>query len=83
MMYKSVQEEWPYTNDEVWLRWTTDGVTFHEEIVHEDKIGSIDCLGVPEWRPLDAPEWMNEKQKAHFDCTKGSWEKKVGALANE
>lgn len=77
MMWKSLKEEYPFQNDEFWLKWTEDGVNYKEEIIHESKINTIHSLNVPEWRPLDAPEWMNEKQKAHFDATKGPWREKV------
>ena len=63
MMYKSLREEWPYHCEVVWLRWTTDGVTYHEEQVSEAKIGEIQALDIPEWRPIDPPEWAEEHEK--------------------
>lgn len=77
MMWKSLKEEWPYTNDEIWLRWTEDGATWREEKVHESKIPSIYSIDIPEWRPLDPPEWMSSSQKDVFDKTHGSWTNRV------
>ncbi len=83
MMWKSLKEEWPYTNDEIWLRWTEDGATWREEKVHESKIDAIFCIGVPEWRPLDPPEWMSSAQKEVFDKTHGCWTNRVMAAQDE
>lgn len=80
MIWKSLKEEWPYTNDEIWLKWTADGVTWREEIVHEKNIDSIECIAVPEWRPLDPPEWMTTAQKDKFDGERGAWAKRVNAV---
>ncbi len=63
MIYKSLSEEWPFECEEVWLRWTTDGVNYREEIVPENKIDAVQCLGIPEWRAIEPPEWMSEEDK--------------------
>lgn len=80
MIWKSLKEEWPYTNDEIWLKWTTDGINYFEEIVHESRIDQIDSLGVPEWRNLDPPEWMGTADKERFSQMHGSWISKIEAI---
>lgn len=85
-MWKSLKEEWPYTNDDIWLKWTTDGVTWQEKIVHEKDIDCIDCVGIPEWRELDPPEWLSEVQREQFDelRQKGiSWNHRVSQIDRE
>jgi len=83
MIWKSLREEWPYVDDEIWLRWTEDGVSYQEAVVHEKKIPEINCLGVAEWRPMDAPEWMTDRQKEKFDKIPGSWQKRVTLACEE
>lgn len=80
MIWKSLKEEWPYTNDEIWLRWTPDGINWREEIVHENNINSIECIDVPHWRPLDPPAWMTTEQKDRFDGTRGDWITRVNEV---
>lgn len=77
MIYKSLREEWPYSNEEVWLRWTTDGVNYREEIIHEKKIDQIECLDIPHWRPIDPPEWMSPAQQDQFIASKKSYREKI------
>lgn len=60
MIWKSLQEEWPIEHDAVWIRYTKDGISYHEEVVSENGIIGIECLGIPEWRPLDVPEWLED-----------------------
>lgn len=63
MRYTSLREEWPLTHESVFLRWTTDGVIYHEQIIKEADISKIECLGIPEWRPTEEPEWLKEVQQ--------------------
>lgn len=86
MIWKSLREEWPYSNDEVWLRWTTDGVNWNEKITHEKDIDRVECLGIAEWRELDPPEWMSEPQKIRFQQMREegvSWQNRVSAINKE
>ena len=77
MMWKSLREEWPYNDDEVWLRWTTDGVTYHEKTVHEKQIPEVECIGIPEWRSLDPPDWLDARQKEEFLGMHGPWTSRI------
>lgn len=63
MIYRSLREEWPYQHEKVWVRWTEDGVNYREELMGEAQICDINALDIPEWRPLDPPEWAEEKDK--------------------
>lgn len=86
MIWKSIKEEWPYSNDDVWLRYTRDGVNYIEEIVHEKSLDRFDCLGIPEWRELDPPEWMSEHQKDKFEQMRQqgvSWINRVSNIDTE
>ncbi len=83
MIWKSLKEEWPYLDDEIWLRWTTDGVTYQEKVLHEKKIDQIECLGIPEWRPLDAPEWMTGAQQKEFENLQGNWQSRVNRVLSK
>ena len=83
MIWKSLREEWPYSNDEVWVRYTRNGIDYIEETCSEKMLDRIECLGIPEWRELDAPEWMAEGERDRFHCTKGSWREKVGEIGDE
>lgn len=84
MIWKSLKEEWPYTNDEIWVRWTADGVTYHEEIMHEKAIDRLKTLGVPEWREMEPPEWMTTAQKEKFEASKGkSWNERLNEILTE
>jgi len=77
MIWKSIKEEWPYTKD---------GVNYIEEIVHEKSLDRIDCLGIPEWRELDAPEWMSEHQKDKFEQMRQqgvSWINRISNIDTE
>lgn len=57
MIYTDLQEIWPYA-DEVFVRWTTDGVNYTEKKVNQEELKALDFLGFAEWRPLEPPEWM-------------------------
>lgn len=86
MNWKSLREEWPYSNDEVWVRYTTDGVNYNEKIVHEKSLDRFECLGIPEWRELDPPEWMNEPQKYKFESLRQqgiSWQNRIAKIHEE
>ena len=77
MIWKSLREDWPYQHDEVWLRWTEDGVTYHEKIVTSQSLDNFKSLDVPEWRELEPPAWMSSQQQEDFRLTQGPWIKKV------
>lgn len=86
MIWKSLKEEWPYSNDEVWVRYTNDGVNYAEEIVHEKALDGFTCLGVPEWREIDPPEWMSSPQKDKFEVLRQqgiSWNDRVAQIDRE
>ncbi len=83
MIWKSLKEEWPYQDDEVWVRWTSDGISYQEKTMHEKELDGIHCLGVPEWRALDAPEWMTPLQKDKFDKMTGNWQNRVNEILAE
>lgn len=80
MIWKSVKEEWPYVAGEIWVRWTSDGVSYAEKVMLESDINSLEALGDPEWRPMEAPEWMTDAQKEKFDSLSGSWQNKINQI---
>lgn len=86
MIWKSLKEEWPYSNDEVWVRYTTDGVNYQEKLIHEKSLDRFECLGVPEWREVDPPEWMSDAQKNRFESLRQqgvSWGNRVAQIDRE
>jgi hypothetical protein len=80
MIWKSLKEEWPYTNDEIWVKWTTDGLVYHEKVMHEKDLDRLESLDIPEWREMEPPEWMSSEQKDKFDNMKGGWNNRVNDI---
>jgi len=86
MIWKSIKEEWPFSNDEVWVRYTRNGRDYIEEIIHEKSLDRFDCLGVPEWREIDPPEWMSDHQKDKFESLRQqgvSWNHRIDQIGRE
>ena len=70
MQYKSLNEEWPFEHECVWLRYTKDGVNYIEEVVNEINIPKIDSMGIPDWRPIDPPEWISPYHREIIEAKK-------------